>query len=105
MRRNTPGIWCWLRMARNASTAVAAERAADLSRSRGAPETAAELAEASIRLTPSELVVNIRRRRIAAGYHRVTAGEMSCGREHMTAALADAPDGRNARTCCGAWRC
>jgi DNA-binding CsgD family transcriptional regulator len=72
----------------DADTAAAAELAAGLARARGAPETAAELAEAAARLTPTEFVADIRRRRIAAGYHRATAGDVSHGREHMTAVLA-----------------
>lgn len=78
----------------DADTAAAAELAANLARARGAPETAAELAEASTRLTPAEFVADIRRRQISAGYHRATAGDVSRGREHMAAALADMPPGQ-----------
>jgi DNA-binding CsgD family transcriptional regulator len=74
-------------------TAAAAERAAQLARARGAPETAAQLAEASTRLTPPDLVADLRRRQISAGYHRATAGDVRRGREHMAAALPDTPHG------------
>ena len=74
-------------------TAAAAERAADLARARGAPEAAALLAEAAIRLTPPGHAADLLRRRVAAGYHWVTAGEVSRGRAHMAAAVDAAPHG------------
>jgi ATP/maltotriose-dependent transcriptional regulator MalT len=77
----------------DAELASAVEQGADQARARGAPEVAAELAEAAARLTPPDRVEELRRRRIAAGYHRVTAGELRRGREHLSAALADAPAG------------
>jgi hypothetical protein len=79
----------------DAALAAAIEEGATLARTRGAPETAAELAEAAVRLTPPEQVVQARRRQVAAGYHRVTAGEISQGRAHMAAAvenMAAGPD-------------
>jgi DNA-binding CsgD family transcriptional regulator len=77
----------------DASVAAAVEQGADRARARGAPEIAAELAEAAMRLTPPDQVVDVRRRRIAAGYHRVTAGEVGRGRAHLAAALEAAPPG------------
>jgi DNA-binding CsgD family transcriptional regulator len=70
------------------AVAAAIEDGATLARARGAPETAAELTEAAVRLTPPEQNDNARRRLVAAGYHRVTAGEIHRGREHMAAAVA-----------------
>jgi DNA-binding CsgD family transcriptional regulator len=77
----------------DAAVAAAVEQGAARARTRGAPEVAAELAEAAVRLTPAEQVEELRRRRIAAGYHRVTAGEIGPGRAHLAAALEDAPPG------------
>jgi len=77
----------------DADAAAVAERAADQARARGAPEAAAELAEAAVRLTPPGRVADISRRRIAAGYHRVTSGQTSRGRALIAAALDDAPPG------------
>jgi DNA-binding CsgD family transcriptional regulator len=77
----------------DAATAQAIERAADLARARGAPGAAAELAEAAARLTPPGDPADLGRRRVAAGYHWVAAGEVSRGRALMMAALTDAPPG------------
>jgi AAA ATPase-like protein len=77
----------------DAETAAGAERAADLARARGAPEAAGLLAEAAIRLTPPGRTADLLRRRVAAGYHWVTAGEISRGRAHMAAAVDAAPQG------------
>lgn len=77
----------------DAEAAAVAERAADQARARGAPEAAADLAEAAIRLTPPGHVADISRRRVAAGYHRVTSGQTSRGRALIAAALDDTPPG------------
>jgi DNA-binding CsgD family transcriptional regulator len=77
----------------DAAVAAAVERGADLARVRGAPETAAELADAAVRLTPIEQVDDLRRRRVAAGYHWVTAGEAGRCRAHLAAALDGATAG------------
>jgi DNA-binding CsgD family transcriptional regulator len=78
----------------DAAVAAKVEQGADRARARGAPEVAAELAEAAVRLTPPDRVDEVRRRRIAAGYHWVTAGEVGRGREHLATVLQDAPPGR-----------
>jgi DNA-binding CsgD family transcriptional regulator len=78
----------------DAAVAAAVEQGADRARARGAPEVAAELAEAAVRLTPAGQVEEVRRRRVAAGYHRVAAGEVGRGRAHLAAALEGAPAGR-----------
>jgi DNA-binding CsgD family transcriptional regulator len=78
----------------DAGVAAAVERGADRARQRGAPEVAAELAEAAVRLTPPGEVEEIRRRRVAAGYHRVAAGDLRRAREHLAAALEGVPPGR-----------
>jgi len=78
----------------DAGVAAAVEQGADRARARGAPEVAAELAEAAVRLTPPDQVEEVRRRRVAAGYHWVTAGEAGRGRAHLAAALEAAPPGR-----------
>jgi DNA-binding CsgD family transcriptional regulator len=77
----------------DAAVAAAVEQGAELARARGAPQAAAELAEAAVRLTPREQHDDARRRRIAAGYHWVTAGEAGRGRALLAAALEDAPAG------------
>jgi len=77
----------------DAEVAAGAERAADLARARGGPEAAALLAEAAVRLTPPGHTADLLRRRVAAGYHWVTAGEVSRGRAHMAAAVDAAPHG------------
>jgi len=71
----------------DADLATAVERGADLARVRGAPEVAAELAEAALRLTPPDRHADLHRRRVAAGYHRATAGEIGAARAHLAAAL------------------
>jgi tetratricopeptide (TPR) repeat protein len=78
----------------DAGVAAGVEQGADRARARGAPEVAAELAEAAVRLTPPERAEEVRRRRIAAGYHWVTAGEVRRGRAHLAAALEAAPPGQ-----------
>src|SRR6266508_2216414 len=78
----------------DAGVAAAVEQGADRARARGASEVAAELAEAAVRLTPPDQVEEVRRRRVAAGYHWVTAGEAGRGRAHLAAALEAAPPGR-----------
>jgi DNA-binding CsgD family transcriptional regulator len=77
----------------DADAAAAAERAADQARARGAPEAAAELAEAAVRLTPPGHVADISRRRVASGYHWVTSGQTSRGRALIAAALDGTPPG------------
>jgi tetratricopeptide (TPR) repeat protein len=78
----------------DAAVAAAIEEGADQARARGAPEVAAELVEAALRLTPADRTEEVRRRRVAAGYHWVTAGEVGRGRAQMAAALEEAPPGR-----------
>ena len=59
MMRNAGATWCCPPMGPDAETAAAAERAADLARARGAPEAAALLAEAAIRLTPPDRTADL----------------------------------------------
>jgi DNA-binding CsgD family transcriptional regulator len=73
--------------------AAAVEAGADLARARGAPEVAAELAEAAVRLTPPGHEADLRRRLVAAGYHRATAGDLGAARAHLAAALDSALPG------------
>jgi DNA-binding CsgD family transcriptional regulator len=75
------------------SAAALVEEGANLARSRGAPEVAAELACAAVRLTPPDQVDEVRRRQLAAGYHWVTAGDISRGRALLAAALDGLPPG------------
>jgi hypothetical protein len=77
----------------DAAAAAVIEKGADRARARGAPEVAAELAEAAVRLTPLDSPEDIRRRRVAAGYHRVALAETDRGRRHLAAAVRDAPAG------------
>src|SRR5262249_16984470 len=77
------------------TTAALVEEGANLARSRGAPEVAADLAEKVVRLTPPGQTGDVRRRQVAAGYHWVMAGEISRGRALLAAALdgmAPGPD-------------
>jgi tetratricopeptide (TPR) repeat protein len=73
--------------------AAAVEQGAGLSRARGAPEVAAELAEAAVQLTPPEDEASRCRRLVAVGYYRATAGEIDAACAHLTAALDRAPAG------------
>src|SRR6266496_911172 len=52
------------------------------------------LEKKNVRLTPPDQVEEVRRHRVAAGYHWVTAGEAGRGRAHLAAALEAAPPGR-----------
>lgn len=67
--------------------AVAIEVGARRARSRAAPDVAAELGDAAVRLTPSHLSDALTRRRVEAAYHHVAAGAVDAGLVRMTAAL------------------
>jgi DNA-binding CsgD family transcriptional regulator len=77
----------------DAAVAAAVEQGADRARARGAPEVAGERAEAPVQLTPPDRAEEVRRRRVAAAYHWVTAGEIGRGRVHLATALEGAPPG------------
>jgi len=63
------------------------ERGARVARARGAPESAADLEEAAIRLTPLEAAELWVRRLVEAGYHRAMSGETATSRRHFETAL------------------
>jgi DNA-binding CsgD family transcriptional regulator len=86
----------------DAAVAAAVEQGAALARARGAPEAAAVLAEAAIRLTPPGYPGDVGRRLVAAAYHRVAAGEIDRGRAHLAAALDGTPAGPARAELC--WR-
>ena len=77
----------------DAGLAAVLDTAAGHARARGAPETAAELAEWSRTLTPPDRAGEIRRRTVqAAGYH-FDAGQLRRAREMLEAVLATASGG------------
>jgi DNA-binding CsgD family transcriptional regulator len=63
--------------------------AARRARSRGAPETAAELAEQACRLTPPSEVDALRRRKLEAAEHHFWAGDLGRGRALLTGVVDD----------------
>lgn len=69
------------------------EEGARHARARAAPEIAAELIAAALRLTPDDETDARRRRRVDGAYHNAAAGRPGLGAEFLTAALADEPDG------------
>jgi DNA-binding CsgD family transcriptional regulator len=74
--------------------AAALEAAAAAARARGAPETAAALAEQAVRLTPEDCTEDIQRRRIHAAEHLVQCGDLARARglvEQAIAALEPGP--------------
>ncbi len=73
--------------------AAALDVAADHARARGAPESAAELAEWARALTPEHRTVDVQRRTIEAAEYRFHAGELRAARELLEAVLVDAPAG------------
>jgi DNA-binding CsgD family transcriptional regulator len=75
------------------AVAEAAERGADVARARGAPEIAAGLAEAAVRLTPPADDPDRRRRLVAAAYHRAATGDTGAGRAHLRTAVHGVPGG------------
>jgi DNA-binding CsgD family transcriptional regulator len=64
----------------SARAAADVERGATLAHARGAPATAAELAEAAARLTPRNREAEARRRLVAAAEHYAAAGDMGRAR-------------------------
>jgi ATP/maltotriose-dependent transcriptional regulator MalT len=77
-----------------ASVAATLEAAAAAARRRGAPESAAELAEEASRLTPPELVEDVARRKIDAAENHVQAGDLARARvllEQATSMLQPGP--------------
>jgi len=67
------------------------ELAAARARSRGAPETAAELAEEACRLTPPSGEEALRRRKVEAAEHHFWAGDLERARELLNGVVED-PD-------------
>ena len=77
----------------DATVAAELEQAARLARARGAPATAAGLAEHARRLTPREHPADLLRRTMeAAGFH-YEAGDAALGRALLEEAVASAPPG------------
>lgn len=70
------------------------ETAAEHARARGAPETAVELIEQALRLTPPSVVGEIHRRSVQAAEYKFHAGELARARELLQAVLERAPAGR-----------
>src|SRR5205814_10685572 len=67
--------------------ARALDEAARTSRSRGAPDTAAELCEMAARLTPSDDADERLERNLEAARHHVAAGDVPRGRALVAAAV------------------
>lgn len=85
-----------LALARSRPDAKAADAVASGARQarlRGAPELAAELADAAVRLTPPHDADALRARRIEAAYDHVTSGALPIAAEQFRAALATEPPG------------
>jgi tetratricopeptide (TPR) repeat protein len=84
------------RAAHGPDVAVAAtlEEAAGAARARGAPETAAELAEQASRLTPADRAEDAARRRVDAAEHHVQAGDQARARVLLERAVATLEPGR-----------
>jgi DNA-binding CsgD family transcriptional regulator len=77
----------------DAELAATLEAAAEHARSRGAPESAAELVEWARTLTPPEMTADIQRRTVQAAEYRFHAGELRPARELLEAVLEGAPAG------------
>jgi DNA-binding NarL/FixJ family response regulator len=75
----------------DAAVAEALEGAAAIARARGAAGAAAELAEASVRLTPAGDDQSRRRRAMTAADHHVTAGDTPVARSSLERILAETP--------------
>lgn len=71
----------------DADTAALVEEGADVARRRAAPDVAAQLGEAALRLTPAIDTAALRRRHVATAYHHVAAGSLAAALEHVSAAL------------------
>jgi DNA-binding CsgD family transcriptional regulator len=73
--------------------AAALERAATTARARGAPETAAELCEQAWRLTPTESVEEVQRRKIEAAEDQLQCGDLDRARQLLDEAAGTLPPG------------
>ena len=78
----------------DADVAAALDEAAAAARARGAPATAAELAELAVRLTPSDDPAALLRRLCTAADHHFTVGATVRARSLLEQALSEAPRGR-----------
>jgi len=74
--------------------AEALDTAAEHARARGAPETAFELTEYALRLTPPGQIAEVQRRRVRAAEYHYHAGELRRARELLDAVLEQAATGR-----------
>src|SRR6266545_4015105 len=72
---------------------------------RGAPEVAAELAEAAVRLTPADQVEEVRRRRVAAGTTGSPPGRSAVAGRTWPQHSRPRRRGRRRRTCGSGWAC
>lgn len=75
------------------AVAEALDRAGSLARSRGAPDTAAELLEQALRLTPPARAEDRRRRVVRAAEFHLEAGETRRAEELLEEAVAISPSG------------
>ncbi|GAB3851107.1 LuxR family transcriptional regulator [Nocardioides maradonensis] len=71
----------------DAEVAGLVEAGAALARQRAAPDVAARLGEAALRLTPPTDTDDLRRRHVDTAYHHVAAGSVPTALEHLEAAL------------------
>lgn len=76
----------------DAGLAVVLDAAAEHARSRGAPESAAELVEWARILTPAEHPAEVQHRALQAAEYRFHAGELRSARELLEEVLSGAPD-------------
>jgi DNA-binding CsgD family transcriptional regulator len=75
--------------------AAALDRAANAAATRGAPDTAAELAELAAALTPPDRLPARWRRRAGAGGYLFRAGDTARARRHLEALVGEMPAGRD----------
>jgi DNA-binding CsgD family transcriptional regulator len=87
----------------DAAVAAAIEAGGTRARSRAAPEVAAELLAAALRLTPADDSAGRRRRRVAGAYHWVAVGDIGKGSALLADALEEEPPGEGRVDL--EWRC
>jgi DNA-binding CsgD family transcriptional regulator len=69
------------------------DAAAEHARARGAPESAFDLTEQALRLTPPDRTAEVRQRSVRAAEYRFHAGEVAGARDLLESVLLEAPNG------------
>jgi DNA-binding CsgD family transcriptional regulator len=78
----------------DAGLAELLDSAAEHARARGAPETAFELTEQALELTPPDRTVDVHRRRVRAAEYRYHAGDLQGARHLLEFVASEAPENR-----------